>query len=76
MLEASRLEDYLSALEAARDLGTLDEDEFEAVSELAGWLAGWRRGGGGGGGRMPLSRAKLAWLSCAVLCCRGRSTAC
>ena len=32
----ARLEEYLSALESARNLGTLDEVEFEAVSEQGG----------------------------------------
>ncbi len=37
----SRLEEYLNALEAARQLGTIDETEFETVGDqTAGRLAG------------------------------------
>ena len=56
-LEMARLEEYLGALEAAHNLGSLDDAEFEAVSRQ-------RRGEAWHG--MHHSR-KLAWLKCASM---------
>lgn len=45
-LEMQRLDEYLNAVENARDLGTIDEAEFQAAYDVH-WLAGMQAGGKG-----------------------------